>query len=539
MAKPTKKDVIEALKEKGISEADAAAAFGDGKSVRTIKSVTEATLDLGEALLGLTDHSSVFTDFARNTDALKGMNPIMAKVAKNLLAVADRSVELSVQAEEQQASFNKLTGQMGKYNESLLEGYRRNLQFGASMEDSVTAQQAALRGTTEFTRKSSDQQNALIDTMIILEKFGVQQNGTAQNFENMTRGMGMTDEAALKMFPNMVAMAAEMGMEANELNQQFASNSERFALFGDQGVHHFRRLAAESRNSGVSMEGMLGVVGKFDTFTGAADQVQSLNALLGGTYLDTIDMMMTVDDTEKLMKIRDAVEAAGYTQEKIAAMGPIQAKFFRQSMAKNLSMSVLDFNKLMSESGREFAENATNASQSLEELESATKFGRTTADQIKILKDEAAIGATEFLVPVREEMKNLALEMSEQVYGPMAEENKEFFQGLGAVAAGGLRDFGDQAIGYTVEFKNEVAEQLRAAMELMREVQAEIEKTPALAAAPATAGAAVGRAITTGAGVPAGTPITVQNLQLKIDGQNFFKLMKGQILEVVGEAVGL
>ena len=305
--------------------------------------------------------------------------------------------------------------------------------------------------------------------MIILEKFGVQQNGTAQNFENMTRGMGMTDEAALKVFPNMVAMAAEMGMEANELNQQFTSNSERFALFGDQGVHHFRRLAAESRNSGVSMEGMLGVVGKFDTFTGAADQVQSLNALLGGTYLDTIDMMMTVDDTEKLMKIRDAVEAAGYTQEKIAAMGPIQAKFFRQSMAKNLSMSVLDFNKLMSESGREFAENATNASSSLKELESATEFGRTTADQIKILKDEAAVAATEFLVPVREEMKNLALEMSEQVYGPMAEENKEFFKFLGEEAAGGLRGFGDQAIAYTVEFKDEVTAEMRAALELIRE----------------------------------------------------------------------
>mgnify|MGYP003628625078 CR=1 FL=1 len=310
----------------------------------------------------------------------------------------------------------------------------------------------------------------------------------------------MTDEAARQVFPDMVAMAAEMGMEANELTQQFTTNADKFAVFGDKGVHNFRRLAAESRRSGVSMEGM------------------------------------TVDPTERMLKIRKAVEDAGYTQEKISAMGETQAYYFRTTMAERIGMSVLDFNKLMSESGEEFAKNATNASSSLEELESATKFGRTTADQINILK---AVAATEFLVPVREEMKNLALEMSEQVYGPMAEDNKEFFKLLGDEAAGGVRKFGDQAVGYAVEFRGAIGNELKAALEMIREVQAEIEKTPVMAASPAAAGAAAGAAVTTAAGVPAGTPITVENLQLKVDGQNFFNLLNGQITKVVRNAIGL
>ena len=59
-----------------------------------------------------------------------------------------------------------------------------------------------------------------------------------------------------------------------------------------------------------------------------------------------------------------------------------------------------------------------------------------------------------------------------------------------------------------------------------------------MAASPAAAGAAAGAAVTTAAGVPAGTPITVENLQLKIDGQNFFRLLDGQILQTVGKALG-
>ena len=508
------------------------------KSSRGVKDMSAAVLELGEAFVGLGNSSAAFTEFARSSGVLNEFNGIAGEVVERLLAVADRSLELSIQAEETQASFNRLTGQMGKFNDGLVEGFRRNLEFGASLDDSSRAYGAVLRNTTDFTRKSSEQQDALIDTMIVLEKFGVSQYGTAQGFEIMTRGMGMTDEAARQVFPDMVAMAAEMGMEANELTQQFTTNADKFAVFGDKGVHNFRRLAAESRRSGVSMEGMLNTVGQFDTFTGAADKVQGLNALLGGTYLDTVDMMMTVDPTERMLKIRKAVEDAGYTQERISAMGETQAYYFRTTLAERMGMSVLDFNKLMSESGEEFAKNATDASSSLSELESATKFGRTTADQINILKDQAAVAATEFLVPVREEMKNLALEMSEQVYGPMAEDNKEFFKLLGDEAAGGVRKFGDQAVGYAVEFRGSIQDQLKAALEMIREVQAEIEKTPVMAASPAAAGAAAGAALTTAAGAPAGTPITVENLQLKIDGQNFFRLLDGQVLQTVGKALG-
>ena len=510
------------------------------KSTQSVKSLTDATVELSEAFLGLNKSSAAFSNFAQSRRLLEGLDEVSRVVAERLLSVADRSLELSVNTEETQASFNKLTGQLGNFNQALSEGFVRNVQFGGTLRDSSTALQAVLRNTTEFTRMSGDQQDALVDTMIVLEKFGVSQFATAEGFEMMTRGMGMSDEAARETFPNMVAMAAEMGMEARELTSQFTRNADKFAVFGDQGVHHFRRLAAESRRSGVSMENMVNVTAQFDTFTGAADKVQELNALLGGTYLDTIDMMMTVDPTERMLKIRGAVEDAGFTQEKISAMGETQAYYFRSTLAERMGMSVLDFNKLMSESGEEFAKNATAASTSLEELEGATKFGRTTADQINILKDQAAVGASQFITPVREVAKEFALEITENVYGPMAEENAEFFAKLGQEGADGLRGLKDQAVGYAVEFSDSVRENLFASLELMREFETEARKIEMFSAPTAgAAGAAAAAVVPALTGTPAGAPITVENLQLKIDGRGFLSLLDGQIANVVMSKIGL
>ena len=510
---------------------------GFDRSTSSADSLASATYSLGQAFLGLEGSSTTaFTSVLRQTEAFQSMNEIGQQAALTLAAVADRSLQLAIKTEEVQASFNKATGQMGKFNEGIADGYIRNLQFGASLEDSSDAYQNLVRHATQFTRKSVDQRAAIVDHSIILEKFGQHQGATAENFEIMTRGMGMTDEEALRTFPNMIAMASEMGMNAGDLGDQFTSNAEKFAVFGDQGVHHFRRLAAESRNTGVAMGSMLSVTEQFDTFTGAAEKVQSLNALLGATYLDTVDMMMTTDPEERFRKIRDAVESAGYTHEKIAAMGETQAYWFRQTMAKGIGVSVLEFNKMMSESGEEFTKNALNASASLEELEGATKFGRTTADQMNILKDQAAVGAAEFIKPIREVAKEAGLDMSGLIYGPMVEESVPFFRDMGETAADGLRVVKDQTIGFAVEVKDSLDDQFKQALDLLGDFQGELEKMPIYTQV--VGGATAAPAAVLGAvGASPNANITVENLQLKIDGKNFMALLDDQIAKVAVEVV--
>ena len=48
------------------------------------------------------------------------------------------------------------------------------------------------------------------------------------------------------------------------------------------------------------MEGMLAVTDKFDTFESAATSVGSLNSILGGSYLNSVELVMETDPTERM-----------------------------------------------------------------------------------------------------------------------------------------------------------------------------------------------------------------------------------------------
>jgi len=87
------------------------------------------------------------------------------------------------------------------------------------------------------------------------------------------------------------------------------------AKFGDQGVDVFKDLAAAAKATGLETSRLLEITGKFDTFEDAASSVGSLNAILGGDYLNSMEMISTTDPTERLRMMRDAVNDAGLSFE--------------------------------------------------------------------------------------------------------------------------------------------------------------------------------------------------------------------------------
>ena len=56
---------------------------------------------------------------------------------------------------------------------------------------------------------------------------------------------------------------------------------------------------------------VLSIVEQFDTFDTAAQSVGRLNAILGGPFLNSLEMVTTTDPTERMKMLSDAVNSAG------------------------------------------------------------------------------------------------------------------------------------------------------------------------------------------------------------------------------------
>jgi hypothetical protein len=93
---------------------------------------------------------------------------------------------------------------------------------------------------------------------------------------------------------------------------------------------------------------LTGIVDKFTTFDQAGQSVGRLNAILGGPFLNSIDMLNAAmeDPTEAIKMLRGAVDEAGVSLED---MGRAQ----KMAMADALGMSIEDMTNMMGKSTEE------------------------------------------------------------------------------------------------------------------------------------------------------------------------------------------
>ena len=228
-----------------------------------------------------------------------------------LLGLAVNAFKLALANDTALASFNKATGTGGQYEEQLKALYRENNQLSVSMEDNANAFGALFNNMSQFSTFSADMQNNLTEQAALLEKVGVANDDYAKSIEISTKMLGMSTEAGMEATNELVAMAKEMGRAPGELVSEFNAAGPALAKFGDQGVDVFKDLAAAAKATGLETGRLLEITGKFDTFEDAASSVGSLNAILGGDYLNSMEMISTTDPTERLRMMRDAVNEAG------------------------------------------------------------------------------------------------------------------------------------------------------------------------------------------------------------------------------------
>ena len=162
---------------------------------------------------------------------------------------------------------------------------------------------------------SETNQEVLGKTVAVLNELGVSAENSSKNIQFAIKVLGKTEKQAATLQRELITFAQDLGVSVDQMASDFASMGPQIAALGSKGVDAFRSLEVQAKNTGLQLSEILGLVEKFDTFDGAAQAVGKLNALLGGPYLNTLELVAETDPSKRFEILKDRVDAGEFKSD--------------------------------------------------------------------------------------------------------------------------------------------------------------------------------------------------------------------------------
>jgi hypothetical protein len=278
---------------------------------------------LMERYLGLNEKSGdMFKSTGKQLSAqgkkLKSTMKVANLAGASVMKTMQSSLALALAQDQANVAFNKATGASGAYNDNIVQLEKEMFNLGVTSGEAGQATQDLFMNVSDFTEMSKGMQMELAKTVALLNELGVSSSITTKNIQFLTKVMGQTKTQAAAQTRELFSFASELGVSAEKMASDFAKAGPLIAAVGEGGVAAFKDLAAQAKASGMEIETLLSLVGKFDTFSSAADSVGKLNAILGGPYLNTLEMVAETDPAERMRKLSEGVRASGLSFDQMS-----------------------------------------------------------------------------------------------------------------------------------------------------------------------------------------------------------------------------
>ena len=335
------------------SVSDLASEYGEtakssAELVSSLKKQNEASKKTQTAIGSLTTRitgfrgglGSAITDIDKMKGSLIGMGESMknafgpAGVIDLFASFANVVLQAIIDLDEANWQMTTMAGSSERLSGTLASLRADTMDINASMQDLTQGLFSAWSGMSNFEKMSSDAQKSMVNQMAQLDKLGMafEDQTRIQQFLNVS--LGQTMENSAKTTAELYNMSAASGKGVKELAADFQAAAPQLAVYGNKMTSEFRRMAAASKETGLEMGKLLGLAGMMDTFEGAAGIAGTLNAFLGGPYLNTIELV-GMREADRLIAIKRSMEAAGQSFGQMS-------RYKQKGVAKALNMDVAE-----------------------------------------------------------------------------------------------------------------------------------------------------------------------------------------------------
>mgnify|MGYP003645127614 FL=1 len=346
------------------------------------KGVTAAFAAITTEMQGAVSRSEMFTSSVMKMQELSG---------GALAGITKQTYDVGIAMDQAQVSLARTTGASREYAQMIVSIEGDLNTFGVTMEQAGRAVGSLYSGMSSFTQLAPSTRQEVASSVAFLQTMGIAAEDSARNLEIMTRSMGLTGTQAANLNQQMFTAAQELGISTTKMLGDFGSIGPQLIKFGQEATRVYINLQSVAKNTGIEISRLLSITEQFDRFDSAAESVGRLNAILGGPYLNTIQMVTTTDPTERLQMMAAAVKDAGMTFDSMSY-------YMRQATAS--AMGLQDVNELaMIMRGRmDLLGSSTNRSAAdIEKMMQETQRYNSVADEMRQVMRQMAIAFEPFI----------------------------------------------------------------------------------------------------------------------------------------------
>ena len=351
---------------------------------------------LAESVLGLSGGFKKLAQFGdKNKVNLKGFRDAALKsvtsgeLLKNtVFKVAQELTNLALESDKSIAQFKAQTGAGDEFNETIRDVAMANMAAGVSFNDVAGAVRSLKNEFTDFTYLTQQQQEEITQTTVQLEKLGFSFGTQAKIIQTATQTLGMDVGEANDLLIDLASTARSLGVDIDVLGGQFAANKDFIVRFGEDGQEVFEEMAIAAKALGTELGTLVGVVDKFKTFDEAGRIVGRFNAILGGPFLNSIDMLNAAyeDPIEGIKMLRDGFDQAG---KSIEDLGGAELEAFASALGLSTSETI----ELLGKSNEELEIQRMNQ----EEMAEAARQAQSVMDKLSNAFNSLLINGKPFI----------------------------------------------------------------------------------------------------------------------------------------------
>jgi hypothetical protein len=314
------------------------------------------------------------------------VNATSQKISQGIMGIVAMMIEQAIALDNIISSTQQNLNVNKEYASTIDEVYQ------AQKLNGLTAQQAGESFASLHTQMSSfSQQSAgmranIAETGAQLSQLGVSAGSFADGMDLSVQALRMSADEARRTQTDLARFAGELGMAPETMAAGFKNAGPSLAKFGANAVKSFKNVAKAAKETGIEMNRIMDYTAQFDTFEGAAERVGSLNAALGGDYLNTMDLMEETDPAKRIQMITDAISASGKSFEE---MGYYEKQMFASAAGFS---DVEELSRAMSGSLDDNATSTEEAAMSAEEMAEMNRMNLSLQQKMQATLAELAPG---------------------------------------------------------------------------------------------------------------------------------------------------
>ena len=360
--------------------------------------------------MGLSD---LTTGFASLTGQVLNSDSAVRRGGKGMATFASRVIQLQRRNQMLGASIEKIT-------QSYTDMFKASRTFGKAM----TSTQAGSRRTAD----------SLAEMAFRFTKVGLNTDsfGAAVDVLGKTYRRSKVIKESRSLGTELVNIARVTGQLPDLVAKDFGTAMNTLAAYSlPKAREVFKQLSATVAETGVEMSTLLSIAGQFDDIEAAAGKVGELNAMLGGPYLNTLDMV-NASEEERIEMLKGAMTQTGKNFNQMD-------RFMQKAIAQQLNVDVQQASRLFSaDQGAIDASTKAidNQGASFQKLVGSVKDG--AARNATSIKDQMA--AVKESTVLMEGAFGSVDRMSRRAIGTFRRLGHRFRQDIGQSVVGALQD---------------------------------------------------------------------------------------------------